>query len=85
MELHELQADRKNLLEQARAINEKAKGEKRDLTAEEQTNYRKYFDDAQAIKGQIEQFERQREVDRELAAIDAGKTRGAAAPVSSED
>ena len=52
MELHELQADRKNLLEQARAINEKAKSEKRDLTAEEQTNYTKYFNDAQAPQGQ---------------------------------
>jgi HK97 family phage major capsid protein len=75
MELHELQASRKNLLEQARAINEKAKGENRALTAEELNNYNKYFADAQGVKDQIAQAERQREVDRELAAIDADKTR----------
>ena len=74
-ELHELQATRKNLLEQARAINEKAKAEKRDLTAEEQTNYNKYFDEAQNLKSKIDQELRQRDVDRELAELDARATR----------
>ncbi len=85
MELHELQADRRNLLEQARAINEKAKSEKRDLTAEEQTNYTKYFNDAQGLKDKIRQAEREREVARELAAIDAGATRGTEAPAAPGD
>src|SRR5262249_52265503 len=49
-ELDELQATRKNLLEQARAISEKAKKERRELTNEEQANYQKYFDEAQGLK-----------------------------------
>ena len=43
-----------------------------------------WFNNTQAIKDKITQFERQSEVDRELAALDAARTRGAAAPVSSE-
>src|SRR5262245_49552850 len=74
-ELHELQATRKNLLEQARAISNKAKEEKRDLTSEEQTIYNKYFDDTQKLKGQIDHELRQCEIDRELAAMNARATR----------
>lgn len=75
MELHELQTQRKTLLEQARAISEKAKAEKRDLTAEEQVNYNKYFDDVQGLKAKIQLAERQRELDREAAEQDADRTR----------
>jgi hypothetical protein len=50
----------------------KAAVEKRDLTAEEQTNYKKYFDDAAELKVKIDNEPRQREIDREFTAMDAG-------------
>jgi hypothetical protein len=74
-ELYELQAQRKNLLEQAHQISDRAKNENRDLTAEERTNYNKYFDDAAALKTKIDQEIRERKVARELAALDAVATR----------
>jgi hypothetical protein len=49
-ELYELQAQRKNLLEQAHQISDRATGENRDLTTEERTNYNKYFDEAAHLR-----------------------------------
>jgi hypothetical protein len=40
MEIAELKHQRKNALELARGISKKAEQEKREMTAEEQTNYR---------------------------------------------
>jgi HK97 family phage major capsid protein len=74
-ELIDLQAQRRNAIELARGISKKAEQEKREMTAEEQTNYRKYFDEAQSLKVKIDHEIEQRELDRELARLDAARTR----------
>src|SRR5712691_3614388 len=52
-----------------RTIHREGTAEKRDLTTEEQTNYKKYFDDAAELKVKIVTAPRQCEIDRELAAM----------------
>jgi HK97 family phage major capsid protein len=67
----ELRSQRKNLIEQARAIlktaEERPEGE-RELTAEERANYDKAFGDAGNLKDTIEREERLQAEERELAA-----------------
>ena len=63
----ELREQRARLIEDARAILEKPEAEKRELTAEEKSNYDKAFTDAQALKAKIETEERQLEAEREIA------------------
>jgi HK97 family phage major capsid protein len=66
MNLIELRQKRANIIAQARAILDKAEGEKRALTAEEETNYNKAIDDATSLKSQIEREERQQQMERDL-------------------
>jgi HK97 family phage major capsid protein len=67
----ELRSQRKNLIEQARAIlkaaEERPEGE-RELTAEEDANYRTAFDDAGKLKDRIEREEALEAEERALAA-----------------
>lgn len=49
----ELQQQRAKLVADARAINDKATSEKREMTAEEVTNFDKYMDDSDAVATQI--------------------------------
>jgi len=74
-ELIDLQAQRRNAIELARGISKKAEAEKREMTAEEQTTYQKYFDESQALKKQIDHQIEQRELDRQLVELDAVRTR----------
>lgn len=53
--LLELQTKRNTLVTQARAINEKALAEKREMTAEESANFDKYMDESDGVKGEIDQ------------------------------
>src|SRR5207247_450395 len=52
--LLELQTKRNTLVTQGRAIHDKATTEKREMTAEEITNFDKYMADSDEVKAQIE-------------------------------
>jgi HK97 family phage major capsid protein len=74
-ELHELQYQRKNAITLAREIHKRAEDEHRPLTKDEQENYNRYFADQERLRDQIALAERQRELDREAAAMDANRSR----------
>jgi hypothetical protein len=67
-ELIDLQAQRRNAIELARGISKKAE-EKREMTAEEQENYRSM------LKRKIDHEVEQRELDRRRVEMDAIATR----------
>lgn len=71
MELRELREERGTLIKQAHDISERAEKENRDLTAEERTNYDKALADAGALKDRVTRAERQLELDRDAAAVEA--------------
>jgi HK97 family phage major capsid protein len=52
--LLELQTKRNTLVTQGRAIRDLCTKEKRDMTAEESTNFDKYMDDSDAVKAEID-------------------------------
>jgi HK97 family phage major capsid protein len=65
--LLELRAKRNTLVTEARALLDRAKGENRDLNAEETTSYEKLMTDQESIRSSIEREERQEKLDREMA------------------
>jgi HK97 family phage major capsid protein len=65
-ELQRLRDQRVKLIQDARKILEKAEGEKRDITSEEQEQYDKQFADAAKLGDEIRRWEKQLEVEREL-------------------
>ncbi|MDD5486689.1 MAG: hypothetical protein PHW65_03965, partial [Dehalococcoidales bacterium] len=66
MTIKEMREKRATLAEQARVLLDKATEEKRDLTAEESTQFDKIHGDIDSLKGQIDKAERQEELEREL-------------------
>jgi HK97 family phage major capsid protein len=66
---------RGRLIADARALLEKARTEKRDLTADETVIYDKMLADQEKLRGDIEREERQAELDREAARTVADKER----------
>jgi HK97 family phage major capsid protein len=64
----EWRANRHKLLEESRAITDKADGEKRQLTAEERTQWDKLYTEAGNLKTQIDDAERRNEIEGELLA-----------------
>lgn len=65
----EMRQKRANIIQQARAILDKADVEKRSMTAEEETNYNKAMDDVTKLTKDIETEERQQELERSLGKI----------------
>lgn len=61
----ELRHKRGQLIDAGRAILDKAKEEKRELSAEERANYNKMWEEQRALKEQIEIEERQAQLDKE--------------------
>lgn len=74
--LAELRSSRVQLLEQARALVERAEAEGRDLTAEEAAQYDRLLDDVAALDSRIERL-------RTVEAIRAGSAADDAEPVRS--
>ena len=71
MNLQELMAKRANLVSQARSILDKAEGESRALSSEEQVNYDKILSDVQDLSKSIEAKNKQIELERSLADVAA--------------
>ncbi len=63
----ELREKRANLANQARELLDKASAEKRDLTAEESTQFDKIHTDIDELKRQIDRTEQQQELEAELS------------------
>lgn len=70
--LLDLRARRASLIAEARALLDRAEGEKRDLAGEEQGSYDKLLRDAEQIKAQIEREERQLALESEVRGIPTG-------------
>lgn len=66
MDLNELRQRRSKAIHDAREILDAAQSEKRDLTAEEQQRYDKFWDEQQSLKGQIEREEQLQAAENEL-------------------
>lgn len=64
----ELREKRANLAAQAKAILDKAGAEERDLSAEEDAQFKAIHDECEKIRNRYELVERQEELDRDLAA-----------------
>ena len=62
----ELRQKRAKAIADARAILDKAEGESRDLTQEEQNNYDDAFGQGEELRGRIERIERQAEAEGEI-------------------
>lgn len=83
-DLKDLRESRGKLIEDARAIVDKAKAEKRAMTTEEQANYDKAMDKQEELRTQIVNEERLQEAEREAAeaarvkAEQEGRSKGAA-------
>lgn len=71
--LKSLREERGKIGAEMRAIIEKAEAEKRDLTGEEMAKHGELFDKQDGLRKKIEVEERQKEVDRSLAAADPAK------------
>ncbi|WP_300009703.1 phage major capsid protein [uncultured Roseobacter sp.] len=66
MTLKEMREKRAKLIKDARALIDLAETEKRSMTEEEDTQYKKLFDEADELRAKIEREERQREAERTL-------------------
>lgn len=66
MKLIEKRQKRANIIKNARDILDKAEGEKRALTAEEESNYNAAMDDVSNLSKEIEREERQQQLERGL-------------------
>jgi len=64
----ELMERRTALIAQAREILDAAEAENRDLTAEEQEQYDRMWNESEALNSRIQRMERQAEVEREMEA-----------------
>lgn len=71
----ELSQKRAKLIADARALNEKAEAEKRDLTSEEQQNWDQMMNDADGLRVQAERAERLMEAEAELGTADNSRER----------
>ncbi|MBO9598639.1 MAG: phage major capsid protein [Cohnella sp.] len=71
-QINELRQERASIWEQAKALNEKALSEKRDLTADEQTQYTKMMSDIDSKKAQIDRLEAALQIDAEMNASSGG-------------
>lgn len=67
MKLQEMQNERAKLIREARQLVERAEKESRDLTAEENTNYEKYFSDVDGLDKRIERERQLQEQEKRLA------------------
>lgn len=73
----EMRQERAKLIADSRALLEKAEGEKRDLSQEEQTNWDTMMNDADALRGQVERMERQMSTEADLGdAVHRGQRPG---------
>jgi HK97 family phage major capsid protein len=79
--LKELRDKRGTAIAAARAIVDKAETEKRAMTAEEESNYKKAFDEATELRGRIDREEKLQEEER-AAAEEALKSKGKRTDVS---
>lgn len=70
MKSTDLRQKRAKVIADARAILDKATGESRALTAEEQANYDKAFSDAEELRSTIERMEKQERAEIELTEIE---------------
>lgn len=66
-QLKEMRDQRGKTIAEARAILDKAKEEKRDLSQEENARYEKLIEETNSLKQRIDREERQREMEREAA------------------
>jgi len=66
--LNKLLDERQKAVVAMRSLLDRAEGEKRDLTAEEQVTYDKHFNDVDRLKNRIGREQKQQELDREIAA-----------------
>jgi len=76
MTANELRQKRAGLITQARAILDTAKAAKRDITAEEQTEWDRIHAEADALKAQYERLERQDAVEAGGRTADRHPGRG---------
>lgn len=63
----ELRQKRANLVRQAREVIERAEAEKREMTAEEEAQWKRIIDESEKLRGQIEMEERQAALEAELS------------------
>lgn len=75
MEVTELHEQRKNLIHQARSLNDRAEAERRDLTSDELANYQRFMADAGSVMNRIHRIDEQRELARQEAALEAERSR----------
>ena len=75
--LKELREQRGKAIQAGRDLLERAKAEKRDLSAEEQQSYDEAFADQESMRDRIEREEKQVELDREAASLVAADERKA--------
>jgi len=68
--INELREKRARLIEAGRVVLDKAAAEKRELTTEEDSNYKASFAEIGTLKASIEREERQLELDKEAAEKD---------------
>ncbi len=73
MRIEEFQEQRAKLIADARALLERAEGEKRDFQEEESRRYEAMLADAGNLAVRIERERRQIDLEREMAAVDAAK------------
>lgn len=64
-DLNELRRERGNLIQECRALNDKAGAEKRSFTAEEQVSYDKMFNKSEELRTEIKREEDLRSAERE--------------------
>jgi len=69
MDITEMKQNRAGLVKQARDLLDKAYAEKRDMTAEEETQYEKYMTDVDKIGDQIEKEERLQDLEKEMTKL----------------
>ena len=67
MNIREMMEQRATLVAEARKLLDVAEGEKRELNAEERTQYDKMFNDARAIGDKIQREQELREEERRMA------------------
>ena len=67
MDIREMMEQRATLVAEARKLLDAAEGEKRELSAEERTQYDKMFNDARAIGDKIQREQELREEERRMA------------------
>jgi HK97 family phage major capsid protein len=80
----ELKEQRAKLVADARKLNDKVETEKRNMSAEEQTQFDAHLKDAEELRGKIDQQEKLEKAEAELAAVNQRKTDPSAEPRSQQ-